>query len=256
MRTFGNVGNENPLYTVSPLDELISQNPDFVINLSASPFNYDQAQTRINVLKANVERYGLPMFYCNQVGAQTEIVFDGGSLVMSPDGEVFEELPYFEEMVLTYDLEQVKKGGRTAVQPKDKMELIHHAIVVGIRDYFGKLGFKKAILGLSGGIDSALTCALAVKALGPENVMGVLMPSQYSSDHSIADARQLAETLGMPYKIISVQDTYEAMLKTMSPHFGDLPFNVTEENIQARIRGMNPDGDVQQIWLHPFKHFQ
>ena len=233
-----NVGNENPLYTICPLDELQGQNPDFVLNLSASPFSYEHANNRIHVLKTNVERYGLPMFYVNHVGAQTEIIFDGGSIVMSPDGMVHDELPYFEECVRTYDLETVQKGGRHQEQTKDKMTLIHDALVTGIRDYFGKLGLKKAILGLSGGIDSAVVAVLAQRALGAENVRVILMPSQFSSDHSINDARELAQNLNVQYDIIQIESIYNAYEQVLQPHFAGTQFDVTEENIQARIRGM------------------
>lgn len=233
-----NVGNENPLYKICPLDELMPQSPDFVLNLSASPFSFTHASNRIHVLKANVERYGKPMFYVNHVGAQTEIIFDGGSLVMSPDGNVHDELPYFEECIRTYDLETVQKGGVHQVQPKEKMTLIHDALVTGIRDYFGKLGLKKAILGLSGGIDSAVVAVLAQRALGAENVRVLLMPSQFSSDHSINDARELAQNLNVQYDLISIEEVYASYEKLLKPHFAGTTFNVTEENIQARIRGM------------------
>jgi len=233
-----NIGNENPLYKVCPMDEMMPQKPDFIINLSASPFSYSQAESRIHVVKANVERYGIPMFYINHAGAQTELIFDGGSIVMSPDGKLYDELPYFEEAVKTYDLESVQEGGTHRPQVKEKIALIHDAIVLGVKDYFGKLGFTKAILGLSGGIDSAVTAALAARALGPENVRLVLMPSQFSSGHSVKDAQDLAENFGCPYDIIPVQRVYEAYMSELSPIFGDLPFNVTEENLQARIRGM------------------
>lgn len=233
-----NVGNENPLYTICPLDELKKQEPDFVLNLSASPFTHQHAAERIHVLKANVARYGLAMFYVNHVGAQTELLFDGGSLVISPNGYIFDELPYFEESIKTYNLAEVLRGKTLDVeQPKDKIALIHDALVMGLRDYFQKLGFKSAILGLSGGIDSALTAALAVAALGKENVYGVLMPSQFSSGHSVDDARALANNLGISHTTIPIKETYEAFMHLLSPHFADMPFNVTEENIQARCRG-------------------
>ena len=236
-----NVGNENPMYTVCPIDEFMPQDPDFVLNLSASPFNYNHANTRIHVLKANVARYGLPMFYVNHCGAQTEVIFDGGSIVMSPNGEVYDELPYFKEMVKTYDLDAVIRGERNdthAIQAKDKITLIHDALVMGLRDYFGKLGLKKAILGLSGGIDSAVTAVLAQRALGAENVRCLLMPSQFSSDHSINDARQLALNLNIQYDIIYIEDIYEQFMTTLKPHFAGTKFNITEENIQARTRGL------------------
>ena len=234
-----NVGNENPLYTVCPLDELMVHKPDFIINISASPFSYNQPATRLHVLQANTSRYHLPMFYCNHVGAQTEIIFEGGSLVMSPDGSVFRELPFFEEAMETFDLEEVIAGNDSDnLQERDKMDLIHDAIVLGVRDYFGKLGFKSAILGLSGGIDSAVTCALAVRALGKENVKGVLMPSEFSSDHSVADAKALAENLGIDYEVIPILKPYDSFIDTLTPSFKGKPFDVTEENIQARIRGI------------------
>ncbi|MEM6378326.1 MAG: NAD+ synthase [Bacteroidota bacterium] len=233
-----NVGNENPLYTICPMDEMMPQHPDFIINISASPFSYNHAAERIHILKANVARYGLPMFYCNHVGAQTEVIFDGGSLVASPDGTIYDEMPYFEEAIQTYELDKVSAGREETTQLKEKMALIHDALVLGVRDYFGKLGFKKAILGLSGGIDSALTCVIAARALGAENVYAVLMPSQFSSDHSIKDAKDLAENLGCPYDVIPIQEPYEAFLNTLKPKFEGLSFNITEENIQARSRGI------------------
>jgi NAD+ synthase (glutamine-hydrolysing) len=235
-----NIGNENPLYTICPMDEMMPQQPDFILNLSASPFNYNQANTRIHVVKENVKRYGIPMFYVNHAGAQTELIFDGGSLVMAQNGVVYEELPYFEECIKTYDLNDVMNAQehQKREQEKEKMSLIHDAIVLGIKDYFGKLGFKKAILGLSGGIDSAVTCVLAARALGSENVRVVLMPSQYSSDHSINDARGLAENLGIQYDIVPIKTAYSAFMETLEPQFRDLPFSIAEENIQARSRGV------------------
>ncbi len=233
-----NVGNDNPLYTICPMDELIKQNPDVIFNLSASPFSYEQGNSRIHVIRANVERYKLPMFYVNHCGAQTEVIFDGGSVVMSPDGKVHDELPYFEECIKSYELADVCKGGIDRERPKDKIGLIHDALVVGVRDYFRKLGLKKAILGLSGGIDSAIVAVLAQRALGAENVRVILMPSQFSSDHSVNDARKLAENLNIQYDIIKIEDVYESYMKALGPHFTATKFNVTEENIQARIRGM------------------
>lgn len=232
-----NVGNENPLYTICPLDEMMDEKPDFILNISASPFDYAHAADRIYTVQANVARYGVPMFYANHVGAQTDIIFDGGSLVVSPDGMVFDEMPYFEECLRIYELDEVQRGGRSAEQPKDKTALIHEALVVGIRDYFQKLGFKKAILGLSGGIDSAVTAVLAVEALGAANVRVLLMPSQFSSEHSVNDARQLAQNLGIQYDLMAISPIYEAFEAALKTQFWAHPFNVTEENIQARVRG-------------------
>lgn len=232
-----NDGLENPLYTFNPLDIMRDQNPDFIINLSASPFNFEKAHDRIHIIRCNVERYGIPLFYVNHCGAQTEIIFDGGSVIMSPDGLVYDELPYFEECLRTYNIEDVIKGGVVNEQPKDKNQLIHDALVLGIKDYFQKLGFKKAILGLSGGIDSALTAVLMQRALGKENVRALLMPSQFSSDHSVNDAEQLAKNLGIQYDIIPIKEVYEGFESQLQPYFEGLPFNVAEENIQARVRG-------------------
>ncbi len=232
-----NIGNENPLYRICPLDIMVPHNPDFILNVSASPFAYSHAEERLKVLKANVERYKLPLFYSNNVGSQTEIVFDGGSAVMSPDGEIFREMPYFKECLEFFELDEVIRGGQSDVQPKDDILEIHDGLLCGIKDYFGKLGFKKAILGLSGGIDSAVAAVLAARALGPENVKGLLMPSQFSSNHSVEDAEQLARNLGISYEIILIEDIYGSFMARLEPHFEGHPFNLAEENIQARIRG-------------------
>lgn len=233
-----NVGNENPLYKVCPMDEMMDQGPELILNVSASPFAFDHAAGRLHVLKTNVERYQLPVFYVNHVGAQTEILFDGGSVVLSPDGKIFQEMSYFKEEIQTFDLEAVLLGGKQREQVKQKMPLIHDGLVMGLQNYFGKLGFKKAILGLSGGIDSAVVVVLAARALGKDNVRVILMPSQFSSDHSVNDARQLAENLGVQYDIIPIESMYESFSTALEPHFWAKPFNIAEENIQARIRGM------------------
>ncbi|MBK7094862.1 MAG: NAD+ synthase [Saprospiraceae bacterium] len=233
-----NLGNENPLYTINPMDEVLPYSPDFIINISASPFHYNQAKSRKAVLKANVERYKIPLFYVNHIGAQTELIFDGGSMVWSPNGKIYEEMPYFREEIKVFDLDEVEKGEKTAEQKPDKMTLIHQALNLGIKDYFGKLGLTKAVIGLSGGLDSALTTVLAAEALGAENVIAVLMPSQFSSDHSVTDSIELAGNLGISYEIIKIEEIYNIIEEKLKPIFGDLPFNVTEENIQARIRGL------------------
>lgn len=233
-----NVGNENPMYTISPLDEMMASEPDFVINLSASPFSYEAAQRRIEVVQANVERYKLPFFYINHCGSQTEIIFDGGSLVMNQDGVLVDEMAYFDRQLKVYDLREVCEANSEQEQSKDKMELIQRALELGVRDYFRKLGFEQAVLGLSGGLDSALTCVLAVQALGAENVRVLLMPGPYSSDHSVNDARQLAENLGIDYDVVKIGAAYDTINKTLEPIFNNLPFGLAEENIQARIRGV------------------
>lgn len=233
-----NTGNENPLYTINPLDKMMKYGPELIINLSASPFSYTKSDTRIAILKANVKEYGLPIFYINHVGAQTEIIFDGGSLVMSPDGRLYDKMPYFDESIRTYDLEAVLKGRDADIQSQSSIEKIHDALVLGVKDYFRKLGFSKAILGLSGGIDSAVTAVIATKALGAENVRVLLMPSQFSSEHSVEDAKELAEKLGIQYDIVPIEYIYHAVVKQVGSLFEDRPFDVTEENIQSRIRGI------------------
>ncbi len=232
-----NIGNENPLYTVCPMDRMMDQGPDFILNLSASPFSYDQAKERLKVIRANVERYQIPMFYVNHCGAQTELIFDGGSVVMQPDGS-FVELDYFSEQCCCFDLDQPLTQGLTSRQSKDKIALIHDALVLGIKDYFGKLGFQSAILGLSGGIDSAVTAVLAARALGPENVHCILMPSAYSSEHSVKDALDLVSNLQCNHQIIRINEIFEAFLEELKPSFEGTKPNVTEENLQARSRGV------------------
>ena len=234
-----NIGNENPMYTACPMDELIKQNPDFIVNISASPFDYDHSDNRFKILKANTQRYNIPVFYVNHVGAQTELIFDGGSLIFDKDGNLFDELPYFQESIKLYDTDDIgagtsQKSGFTAM---DAIERIHHALVLGIYDYFHKLGFKKAILGLSGGIDSAVTLVLLAQALGSENVRAVLMPSEFSTEHSVTDAKELVENIVCPYDIIPIQDIFETYLQSLEPQFEGTLFGLAEENIQARIRG-------------------
>ena len=232
-----NIGDER-LYTVNPMEELAKQEPDMMINIAASPFHYRQAKIRKEILRKNVEEYQIPLVYVNHVGAQTELVFDGGSLVYDKDANLVEELAYFEEDFRIIDTAGLSQKQPVAERNSGKIELIHDAIVVGIRNYFEKLGFRKAIIGLSGGIDSAVVAVLGARALGSENVRAVLMPSQYSSEHSVKDAVSLATNLRMPYDIVSIQDNYESFLKNLSPLFEGKPFDVTEENIQSRSRGV------------------
>lgn len=233
-----NIGDDL-LYRNNPMDELVKQNPDIIINIAASPFHYQQADWRKKKLLENVAKYKLPLFYVNHVGAQTELLFDGGSLIINSEGVVVDELTYFEEDFRIYDLDEIETiKNKPIIEPPSKIALIHDALVMGIKNYFGKLGFKKAILGLSGGIDSAVTLVLAVEALGKDNVRSVLMPSAFSSEHSITDAEKLAQTLGSPYDIIPINDSFEVMKETLKPVFKDMPDDITEENIQARLRGL------------------
>ena len=232
-----NLGNENPLYTINPMAKLMPQQPDFIINVSASPFDYTHAAERIRVLKENVKAYQVPLFYVNHVGAQTDIIFDGGSLVMTPGQTVYSEMPYFAEGLQVVDLSDVKNSAANREQSKDKIALIHDALLLGIKDYFGKIGFKTAVVGLSGGLDSAVTTVLATEALGKDNVRVLLMPSQFSSAHSVKDAEDLAKNLGIRYDIVPIKDIFKSYLQQLNPLFEGRDFDVTEENIQARIRG-------------------
>lgn len=255
-----NMGDD-PIYRNQPMEELIRFHPDIMINLSASPYNYAQDVVRNSIVKAHTLKYNLPMVYCNTVGSQTEIVFDGGSLVYDKAGNKVAEGKYFEEDFLVVDCDalvskrespetednvdiyfsaqDVHAGKNTLEYLRDEKNIseIYQALILGIRNYFQKTGFQKAILGSSGGIDSAVVLALAVDALGKDNVTAVLMPSQYSTSHSVSDAEQLSKTLENPYHIIGIKNIYDAFLTELKPIYKDLPFSVAEENIQSRTRG-------------------
>jgi len=233
-----NTGYEQ-LYVSSPLDNLIPLKPEFIINISASPFDYGHAQERISVLQDAAKTSRVPIFYCNAIGSQTDIIFDGGSLVINSNTNVFYEMSYFKEEINYFSLDDLKKNStQVSEQPKDKITLIHDALILGIKDYFQKSNLKKCILGLSGGIDSAVVCKLAVEALGSENVHALLMPSKFSSSHSVSDAEELAKNLRIKYDIISIEGIFDSVNKTLSPFFAGKPFDLTEENIQARSRAI------------------
>ena len=232
--------NDNPLYLACPMDELMKQQPDLMISIAASPFDYGHDEARIAILSDNAKKYQLPLFYVNQVGAQTEIIFDGGSLVFDEEGSLKAEMKYFEEDFQVFDLHEVQevKNKYPVAERATDIEQIHDALLLGIKDYFVKSGFKKAVLGLSGGIDSAVVCALACEALGADNVMAVLMPSKYSSDHSVQDALDLVNNIGCKHEIVPIGLAADAFDHMLAKSFEGLPFNLTEENIQARSRGV------------------
>jgi len=230
--------DDNPLYYSDPMEELAKLKPDFLLNIAASPFHYKQAILRKDVLKRNAAKYKLPIYYVNHVGAQTELIFDGGSMAINSKGEIVKSLKYFEEDFAVLDERKIENLTPVNESNPSEIQLIHDALVVGIRNYFHKLGFQKAILGLSGGIDSAVTLVLAAEALGNENVTSLLMPSQFSSDHSISDSEKLAENLHSSYETINIQEAYKAFENSLEPYFHGLPFNIAEENLQARIRGV------------------
>jgi NAD+ synthase (glutamine-hydrolysing) len=257
---------DNPLYRITPMEKLIAYKPDVMINLSASPYNYAQDIVRNSIIKAHTVKYKLPMLYCNAIGSHTELIFDGGSLVYDSNGNKVKEMKYFEEDFEIFELGELSKllesskvpslGGDLgeayfysakevgtgedilAYLTNDKnIDEIYHALILGIRDYFKKMGFTKAILGASGGIDSAVTQVLAVHALGKENVSVLLMPSQFSSSHSVEDAEQLSINLGSRHNIIPIRNIFESFITELKPIYNDLPFGLAEENIQARTRG-------------------
>jgi NAD+ synthase (glutamine-hydrolysing) len=244
---------DSPLYRTCPMDQLMLQEPDLMLNLSASPFDYTHDEDRKSVIKANVLKYKIPLFYCNAVGSQTEVVFDGASLVFDKDANLCKALPMFEESIVgvevnddgTIDAPVLEPASRVpdkelapeTLEPELNIAQVYNALILGIRDYFGKMGFSRAILGSSGGIDSAVTLAIACDALGKENVRAVLMPSPYSSEHSVDDAVKLSRTLGNPYDLIRIDEVYQEFLTTLKPVFLDLPFSLAEENIQSRTRG-------------------
>jgi len=231
------------LYQASPMEQLCKLNPDLIINIAASPFSKTQLQTRRRVMQRNALKYNLPIVYVNHVGAQTDLIFDGGSFIMNANGETIAELNMFEEDLQSFELKD--KVFETSIGnqlPNHEFlsiaESIEKALVIGIQDYFKKLNFKKAIIGLSGGIDSALVLYLAVKALGSENVLAVLLPSKYSSEHSVSDAVQLANNLKVQYHNISIEAQINAIEHSLNPYFKDTPFGIAEENIQSRSRAI------------------
>lgn len=224
------------LYIKNPMDVLGPQNPDLIINIAASPFSYTQRDKRREVLAWHARNQKVPVVYVNKCGAQTELIFDGGSMVMMPDGKTSVEMKYFDEDFCIFDTEN--PTSKCVAKPFNKIEAIYNALVIGVREYFEKNGFTKAVLGLSGGIDSAVVSVIAAEALGAENVMNILLPSGFSSDHSVKDALALCKNLGSPHEIIHIEDVFQTTLKTLKPQFGNLPFNVTEENIQARLRAV------------------
>ena len=235
---------DDPMYISSPMDTLINEKPELMINIAASPFDYRHAEQRKAILKRNTLKYNLPLVYVNHVGAQTELIFDGGSLAMNSSGEIIHELNYFKEdyIILNFDANEkiisLVESQKENSFESTAIQRIHDALILGIRDYFAKQNFKKAILGLSGGLDSALVTYLASQALGSENVHTILMPSEYSSSGSIDDSLDLLKTLGVSHDVIPIKNILDQYLSSLKPFFKDLPFSVAEENLQARIRGV------------------
>jgi len=219
------------LYSTNPVETLVAAGATAILNLSASPFQIGKPRIREEMIAAQAKKHGVPFFYCNAVGGNDQLVFDGNSLAVDSAGKTLRRWPGFRESVaMADDLE--------SAAPVSDIESLRQALVLGIRDYAAKCGFRSAVLGLSGGIDSAVVACLAVEALGADKLTGVAMPSPYSSSHSVEDALQLAQNLGMPCLTIPIAESFEVFKAQMRPAFGDRPEDATEENMQARLRGL------------------
>ena len=223
------------LYGVDPVEDLIGAGGKILLNISASPFYLRKRELRQDMLSAIAKHYRVPVAMVNQVGGNDSLVFDGSSLALGPDGDVIARAKSFEEDMICFDSESLR--GDLHDRDEGVEASAYSALVLGTRDYVRKCGFRKVVLGLSGGIDSALTAAIAVDALGKENVIGVGMPGPYSSQGSIDDAAALAKNLGIRFELVRIGDIFDTYLKSLQPVFVNLPPDVTEENIQARIRG-------------------
>ena len=230
----------DPILMENKVDELKKLNPEMIIALAASAFDYTMPRYRSNVLRQTVLKHELPLIMVNQVGAQTHLIFDGESMAFASNGYIDTALPFFEEAVKIVNTDNlfINRASEDRLAIPEKMSLIHDALVIGVRDYFQKMGFKNAIIGLSGGLDSALVTYFAAKAIGSENVRVVLLPSQFSTDHSVSDAVALAEKLGVRYDTVAIKPIFDSFDTTLKPYFEGRPFDVTEENLQARIRGV------------------
>ncbi|HUI73739.1 MAG TPA: NAD+ synthase [Candidatus Acidoferrum sp.] len=224
-----------PLYERDPVAELTGQGASVLINLSASPYTLDKRTLRVEILRSIALNYRRPIIYVNQVGGDDTLIFDGASVALSADGRVAAQAAAFEEDLVLFDT--VTGQGEIREHPEQEIEYAFRALVTGTRDYVQKCAFKQVLVGLSGGIDSAVVATIAVEALGAGNVLGVSMPGPYSSTGSKQDAKTLARNLGIELVTIQVTEVYEAYLKALGPAFASQPVDVTEENIQARIRG-------------------
>lgn len=231
--------DDQKMYKLIPMDVLQYENPTLMINLSGSPYSYNHVEKRRNRMQQNAKKYSLPLFYVNQVGGNTDILFDGGSMFINKNGDIVEECAFYQEdfKIIEWSSGSVYPDNHQDYYDYD-ISLIHDALFMGIKDYFTKMGFKKAIIGSSGGIDSAVVHALAAKALGGENVKAIMMPSKYSSKGSVDDAVKLAENLNSPYRIISIEETVKSLNSSLEEEFEGLGEDITEENIQARSRGI------------------
>jgi NAD+ synthase/NAD+ synthase (glutamine-hydrolysing) len=227
---------ERLLYDRNPVEELVGEGVDLLISINASPFEMGKRNTRRELFCSVARRRGLPLVWVNQVGGNDQLVFDGSSFATDAQGNVVAAARSFGEDLVYIDLETMT--GDRHESHSDECEAVYDALVLGTRDYIHKCGFRKVLIGLSGGLDSTLVAAVAVDAVGRENVTGIGMPGPYSSDHSLTDARAVAEGLGICFKVLPISSGYEEILRMLDPIFGDAPRDVTEENIQARLRGL------------------
>jgi NAD+ synthase/NAD+ synthase (glutamine-hydrolysing) len=223
------------LYARDPVAELVGQGTTILLNISASPYTIDKRGLRHDMIRALALEHRVPVIYVNQVGGNDSLVFDGSSMAITPDGRVGAQAHSFQEDLVIFDT--VTGTGDVRCQPADELQVAYDALVCGTRDYVRKCGFKQVVVGLSGGVDSALVATVAVDAIGPENVLGVGMPGPYSSEGSLRDAKKLAENLGIAFQTLPIKDVFESYLQVLKNPFKGYPVDATEENIQARIRG-------------------
>lgn len=223
------------IYHTDPIEELMSLGANMLLNISASPFHVNKNNLRLDMFQSIVQKYHIPCVFVNLVGGNDSLIFDGCSFVLDADAKILAQASPFREELIIVDTQSKHFITNGWTSPEE--EQIFDALVLGLRDYLYKCGFKKALIGLSGGIDSALVAAITVQAIGKENVIGVLMPSRYSSGHSITDATELAENLGIEYRTVPIEPLFTSFLELMKLQFGNLPQDITEENIQARLRG-------------------
>ena len=223
------------LYPFDPIKILAEKGATVMVNISGSPFQVGKEEVRYRLMRHHAKKYRVPFIAVNQVGGNDELIFDGRSLAFDRAGEPLAVLPAFREALETVDLQA--QGRSDLFQPLEKIASVYEALILGLRDYLGKCGFKRAVVGLSGGIDSAVTCYLAHRALGKENVLGVSMPSPFSSPGSLTDSQRLARNLGIQFKVVPITGIYEAYRQTLGEHWPVDEVDVTLENVQARIRG-------------------
>ncbi|MEO0106225.1 MAG: NAD+ synthase [candidate division WOR-3 bacterium] len=226
---------QRQFYDHNPIEILARKGATILINISASPFTMGKEEIRYKILQSHTQKYRIPFVFVNQVGANDELIFDGRSMFIDKDSLPVEVFPAFSECVKTIDTSA--KGKIENYTPLENIESVYNALVLGVYDYLRKCGFKKVVIGLSGGIDSAVVACIATAAIGKENVLGVTMPGPFSSKGSLEDSKKLAENLGIKFEIISITNVYDSYLETLKDTFANKEFDITEENIQARIRG-------------------